>query len=155
MSSDLSAAWKEWAELSAPALRALGQWAGKLSVLWPELLCRKSQKDTSCRHNLGLFQRRVSLRPRTVLTLFPAQPNFWLLVTQEDTKNASMFLTFSFSLIKNTHNDKSKSALFFFFQNENTNLMQIQKYNKANNQATKIILTVRITIVMIATVIIW
>lgn len=41
MSSDLSAAWKEWAELSAPALRALGLWAGKLSVLWPETTVQK------------------------------------------------------------------------------------------------------------------
>lgn len=50
-----------------------------------KLLCRKSQKGTSFRHNPGPFWKRVSLRPRTVLTLFPTQPNCWLRVIQEDT----------------------------------------------------------------------
>lgn len=51
-----------------------------------KLLCRKSQKGTSFRQNPGPFWKRVSLRPRTVLTLFPTQPNCWLRVIQEDTK---------------------------------------------------------------------
>lgn len=120
-SDNMLAAWKEWTRLPARALRAPGAVGRELSVPW--------------RESHGLFWKRISLRPRTVLIPFPYITKPLALSDSERHQNAFTLLTLA--LIKSTHNDnKLKNALISFFK---IRIQFLDKFSNIMKQITIII----------------